>query len=252
MRPHERPPRLWPILLATVVGIAILLGLGFWQVERLRWKQGLLAKLAANAAAAPVDLATAEAIAARGGDVEFLGVKFRATYKHGAGMKLMSTYEGGQGWTIITPAVTSDGRAVIVDRGRVPGQRVESFDKPGGEVEITGVARAYSRGRGYFDPDNDPQGNLWFWWDVPAMLQAGNLSTGLKRVPFVVQMLPGTVAAEFPSPAEPKANLTNNHLGYALTWFGLALALAAIAFAYVRELRKRSLGAKQFPTARSS
>ena len=240
MRPHERPPRVWPVLVATVIGIAILLGLGFWQLDRLQWKQGLLAKLAVNAAAEPVDLATAEEIAAKGADVEFMRVKFRATYKHDSEKKMISGYEGGQGWTIITPAVTPDGRAVIVDRGRVPGQRLDSFDKPRGEVEITGVVRTHKQARSYFDPGNDPQGNFWYWWDVPAMLQASNLSAVLKRVPFVVQVLPGTAAAEFPRPVEPKANLTNNHLGYALTWFGLAIALAVIAFIYIRGLRKHS------------
>ena len=51
MRPHERAPRLWPILLATFFGTAILLWLGIWQVQRLQWKEGLIAQLAANAAA---------------------------------------------------------------------------------------------------------------------------------------------------------------------------------------------------------
>jgi surfeit locus 1 family protein len=71
------------------------------------------------------------------------------------------------------------------------------------------------------------------------MLAASNLPETLKPVPFVVQVLPGTVAAEFPKPPEPKANLANNHLGYAITWFGLALTLAAVAVAYLLDQRKR-------------
>ncbi len=240
MRPHERPPRVWPVLLASAVGIAILVTLGFWQLDRLQWKEGLLAQLGANATAEPVSLADVEAMQAKGRNVEFVKVRFRASYRNDAWKKMISTFEGGQGWIIITPAVTPDGRAVVVDRGRIPGQLVDGFDRPEGEQEITGVVRTHDRGQGFFDPENDPQRNLWYWWDIPAMLAGGGLPADLKPVPFVVQVLPGTVAAEFPKPPEPKANLANNHLGYAITWFGLALTLAGVAAVYVRELRRRT------------
>ncbi len=233
-----KKPRIWPILLATLVAFAILCALGIWQLQRLQWKQGLLAQLAANEAAVPVDLATAESFLSIGNTIEFMKVKFAATYKHGAGKTMIATFEGGPGWTIITPAIGSDGRAVIVDRGRVPGQRLESYDKPKGEVEITGVVRLHNSGQGFFDPENDPVKNAWYWWDIAAMLKASDLPASAKPVPFVVQILPGTVTAEFPKPAEPKANLSNNHLGYALTWFGLATALLAVAGIYIRGLTK--------------
>jgi surfeit locus 1 family protein len=152
---------------------------------------------------------------------------------------MISTFGGSQGWIILTPAITNDGRAVMVDRGRVPVQMLESFEKPQGPQEITGVVRSYTRGKGYFDPENDPKQNLWYWWDVPAMLAASSLPEGAKPLPFVVQVLPGSQAAQFPEPQELKANLSNNHLGYAITWFGLALTLLAVAFAYVREMRKK-------------
>ena len=238
MKPHPRRAT-WPLVLATLFGLVILLSLGVWQVQRLHWKQGLLAELAAKATAEPVDLATAEAVA-KTGNAEFLKVRFRAIYKHDAGMKMISTFEGSQGWTIITPALSAEGFAVIVDRGRVPGVGLESFDQPVGEVEITGVLRAHGHGRGAFDPDNDPKARLWYWWDVAAMLQSTDLPADAKPLPFVVQVLPGSVAAEFPKPQEPKANLTNNHLGYAITWFGLAAALLAVAGVYIRGLMKQT------------
>lgn len=241
MRPHERPPRIWPVVVATLIGTAILVWLGVWQVQRLHWKEGLLAQLAANAAAPPVDLATAAQLAGQGKDVEFLRVKFTGEYKHDAGKKMISTYEGGQGWTIITPAVSTDGWAVIVDRGRLPGQRIDAFDKPPGQLEVEGVIRTYRHGQGYFSPDNDPKANLWYWWDVKAMLAASDLPPGLKPFPYVVQLVPSAATADFPRPEEPKADLANNHLGYALTWFGLALTLLGVAGFYIYDLRKRRL-----------
>jgi surfeit locus 1 family protein len=240
MRPHDRPVRVWPVLLATAVGLAILVTLGIWQVERLQWKEALLAQLAANAAAAPVDLAAVERLTVEGRDPEFLRVSFKATYKHDSWKKMISTYQGGQGWSIIAPAVTTDGYAVMIDRGRLPGQRLENFDQPTGELQMTGVIRTHKFGQGAFDPDNDPKANLWYWWDVPAMLATSGLPQGLKPFPYVVQLLPGTTDVEFPEPEEPRANLANNHLGYAITWFGLALTLLGVSGFYVWDLRKRT------------
>jgi surfeit locus 1 family protein len=228
-----RGPRLWPILLATLVGTAILVTLGIWQVQRLHWKEALLAQLAANAQAQPIDLATAAQRAAEGQDMEFVRVKFTGAYRHDGWKKMIATYQGGQGWTIITPAASTDGWAVIVDRGRIPGARVDAFDKPEGEATVEGVIRTYPRGQAMFDPVNDPKANLWYWWDVPAMIATSGLAEGLKPFPYVVQVVPSGVTGQFPEPDEPRANLANNHLGYAITWFGLALTLVGVAGAYV-------------------
>ena len=242
MRPHERPPRIWPVVLATLVALAILVTLGVWQVQRLHWKEALLAQLAANAAAAPVDLATAARMTEQGKDAEFVRVKFTGHYKNDAWKKMISTYDGGQGWTIITPAISDDGWAVIVDRGRLPGQRLEHFDTVDGTVPIEGVIRTYGHGQNVFDPVNDPKGNMWYWWDVKSMLATSGLPPGVKPFPYVVQLVPESTTVEFPRPEEPKANLANNHLGYAITWFGLALTLLGVSGFYILDLRKQRKG----------
>ena len=239
IRPYERPPRIWPVVLATLVGLAILVTLGVWQVQRLAWKEALLAQLAANAAAPPVDLATAHNMARAGSNVEFVRVAFTGTYKIDAWMKMLSSYQGGQGWTILEPAASSDGWAVIVDRGKLPGQRLENFEQPQGPQQIEGVIRTHPRGQGFFDPDNDPKANMWHWWDVKAMLAASGLPADLRPFPYVVQLLPSATAAEFPRPEEPRADLANNHLGYAITWFGLAATLLGVAGFYIHDLRRR-------------
>lgn len=235
MTASDRPPRIWPVLAATVVGLAILITLGVWQVQRLQWKEALLAQLAANAAAPPTSLAQA----AQRPDPEFVKVSFTGAYAHDVAKKMMATFEGGQGWTVITPAVTADGYAVMVDRGRIPGQLGEAFDKPEGEVQIEGVIRTYPHGQAMFDPENDLKANIWYWWDVPSMLASSGLPQGLKPYPYVVQLVPSAAAAPFPRPDEPKAKLANNHLGYAITWFGLAATLLAVAGFYLHGQRKR-------------
>ena len=236
----SRKPRIWPVVMASGLGLAILLWLGIWQLQRLHWKEGLIAQLAANAAVDPVGLEAAGARLAEGHNVEFLKVRFPATYSHDAGMTMIATYDGGPGWTVVTPAVTPTGLAVLVDRGQVPADRVGDIDKPGGEVEITGIVRLYLHGKGYFDPDNDPAHKSWYWWDVAAMLGASQLPPDVTPVPFVVQLLPEPGASAYPRPPEPKANLRNNHLGYAITWFGLAAVLVVMTGLYVRALMKKS------------
>ena len=235
-----KPIRIWPVLLTSGIGIAILCGLGIWQVQRLHWKEGLLAQLAARAAADPVDLAEAARQQDQGLDTEFLKVHFRAVYDPNFELHLISSFDGGPGWTIIMPAVTSDGHGILIDRGQVPPEKLNSFDTPKGEVEITGVIRRYLNGRARFDPDNDAGKNQWYWWDIPAMLQAVHFAGSIKSEVFMVQILPGTVTAELPRPVEPRANLSNNHLGYAITWFGMALALLAVAVIYLRGQMKKS------------
>ena len=146
----------------------------------------------------------------------------------------------GPGWTIVTPALTGDGRAVLVDRGQVPPDRLGDFPTPQGALDITGVIRQYRNGRAQFDPDNDPDKGQWFWWDIPAMLQGSRIPPSADAMPFVVQLLPDATPAAFPRAPEPRANLRNNHLGYAITWFGLALALAAVSGLYICGQMKKS------------
>lgn len=239
IRPHERPPRIWPVVIASLLGFAILVSLGAWQVRRLAWKQALLAQLAANAAAQPVDLSLAYNMSRAGSNVEFVRVAFTGTYRNDSAMKMLSSYDGGQGWTIITPAASADGWAVIVDRGRLPGQMLEHFQQPQGPQQIEGVLRTHPYGQGFFDPANDPKGNMWYWWDVKGMLAASGLPADLKPYPFAVQLVPTGNDAEFPRPQPAKADLANNHLGYAITWFGLAATLLGVSVFYIFDLRRR-------------
>ena len=235
-----RTPRAWPVVLATGVGVAILLALGAWQLDRLAWKQDLLTQLAANMAAEPVDLARAEAVAASGGTSEFLKVKVQGTFNHDAEMRMIAVHDGGPGWEIVTPLITADGRAVLVNRGVVPDREKDVIDRPAGPVEVTGYVRNYSGRQGIFAPDNDPQSGVWYWWDVPAMLANARLPAGTRAVELVLQQVPAEEARSFPRPSPPQARLRNNHLSYAITWFSLAVVLVVIAGLYLRGQMKKT------------
>ena len=186
----------------------------------------------------PADLATALAAAEAGGDVEYLKVTARGRFLHADEKLMIDTFDGMAGWRVITPLVSGNGIAVLVDRGIVPDD-LRPTDKraaaaPEAPVEVTGILRRHATARGLFSPDNDPAGNLWYWWDVPAMLAASHIPADVKVAPFVVQALPVDGDRGFPRPQDAQAALRNSHLHYAITWFALAAGLAVIAFLYVR------------------
>ena len=237
-------PRIWPVVVTAVLGIAVLIGLGAWQLERLQWKQALLAEVAARGEAAPVDLAEAARRWAAGENIEFLKVSARGQFRHADEKLLIGVYDGSPGWEVVTPLLTADGMLVLVDRGVVPDDlRTAARRAPGnpaGDVAVTGIIRARAAARGFFSPDNDAKANMWFWWDVPAMLATLPPSPGVKPQAFVLQLLPVAGERSFPRPLAPETGLSNNHLQYAITWFALAVVLAAVASLYVRGQMKKT------------
>ena len=228
--------RLWPIVLASTIGISILLGLGVWQVQRLGQKTALIASLEQRMSAEPISLAEAVVKREQGGDIEYLKVKLTGQLDPTNYFRRVTSFNGDPGWEIIAPFKTDDGRFVLVDLGAIAeNQPMKLNETP---QTIQGLVRYHNKGRGFFDNDNDVVGNIWYWWDAPAML-ATLKNTDVSRVaPFILQKLPSNIEQEVPSAEMPKVELANNHLGYAITWFGMAAALAGVAGFYMFSLRK--------------
>ena len=232
--------RHWSFILASALGIAVLCAIGVWQLQRLAWKQALIDEIAARAAAPPMTLAVALAADDAAGDIDFMKVAARGTYLPAETKYLIQTFDAGPGWQVVTPLRSSDGIVVLVDRGVVPDAMRSTVATPAEPVELIGIVRRHGEERGPFTPDNDDVQNIWYWWDVPAMLAMSDIPADLKVAPFVVQLLPAAGDTSFPRPQAPDAGLRNNHLQYAMTWFGLALVLAAIATLYVRGQMKKT------------
>src|SRR3990170_5453404 len=235
-------PRIWPVMLWAGVGFAVLIALGTWQLFRLAEKQAQRAEIAERAKAAPVTLSEALARRAKDSDIEFVAVKARGVFDHGSERHKLATFEGSPGWQIITPFRSDEGIVALVDRGVVPADLKDAAKRPENPapVELNVVVRAHGHERGFFDPDNDADGNFWYWWDVPAMLSSVAIAPDMQVAPFILQELPGSDPNRFPRAASPEAQLRNNHLQYALTWFALALTLLVIAGLFIRKQRKIS------------
>jgi surfeit locus 1 family protein len=235
-------PRIWPIVLWAGLGIAVLIGLGTWQLFRLAEKQALLADIAQRTTAPPISLSEVLARRDKGAGIEFVAVKTKGTFDHRSERHKLATFEGSPGWEIITPFTSDEGIVVLVDRG-VVSDDVRGVDKRPentSPVELTAVVRVHDNERGFFDLENDVDGNIWYWWDVPAMLSSVSFATEMKVAPFVLQALPGDDTKKFPRTSKPEAQLRNNHLQYAITWFSLAIVLLVIAGLFIRKLARGS------------
>ena len=232
--------RHWSFILASVLGFAVLCTLGVWQLQRLAWKESLIAEIASRAAAPAITLAAALAADDAADDIDFVRVTAGGAYVSAETKFIIGTFDAGPGWQVVTPLRNLDGIVVLVDRGVVPDAMRATVPTPDGPVELLGILRRHGEERGSFTPDNDDARNIWYWWDVPAMLAMSDIPADLKVAPFVVQLLPQAGDASFPRPQPPDANLRNNHLQYAITWFALALVLAAVATLYVRGQMKKT------------
>ena len=223
------------ILTAILVlfSLAILLTLGTWQVERLYWKEGLLADIAERRAAAPGSLADVERHLAAGDEIEYRRVSLSGTFDHTKERHFFATFEGRTGFYVYTPMTLADGRIILVNRGFVPFEMKEPATRQAGEVTgdrtITGYARAKLSGKpSMIVPDNDLAKNIFYWKDLDAMAESAGLA---GVVPFFVDVDTSvTNPGGWPKGGVTQFDLPNNHLQYAVTWYGLAGALLAVVF----------------------
>lgn len=209
------------------VGVAMLLGLGVWQMQRLTWKEGLIARLEARLAADPVALPAAPE------PQRDAYLRVQVTGRVGVPMLhvLTSVKPWGPGFRVIAPFETTDGRRILADIGFIREERKEMGDLPGGEVTIVGALYWPEETDG-FTPEPDRAANIWFARDLAAMAGA------LEAEPLMV-IAERHGGGDWPRPIRLGVDLPNDHLQYALTWFSLALIWAVMSVLLVRREMKK-------------
>jgi cytochrome oxidase assembly protein ShyY1 len=234
----------WPSLFALVVFI-VLIGLGTWQLERKAWKEALIGALDERVSAEPVPLPAPERWPmldpARD---EFRRMAFAATIAPDREALVYATGSSvrpdisGPGYWVFAPAELADGSVVVVNRGFVPeGQRdPKTHLPPAGRVDLIGALR-WPEPRGSFVPNDDPEHNLWFARDHLAMARAKDWG---KVAPFYLEL--ETATGALPRAGRLTPTLRNEHLQYALTWYGLAAVLAVIFALWLRSRRRDGPG----------
>lgn len=242
-------PRLIAVGAAVAVALAILSGLGLWQVERLAWKEALIAAAESRSTRPPVPLPPHDGWAALDpGDYEYRAVTATGTFLHTDEIHAYTVLsesrgdEAGQGYWVLTPLALSDGSGtVIVNRGFVPEDRKAPDSRArgqvAGEVTIEGLMRAPQTG-GWMLPDDDPVRNVWFTRDPAKIAAVEGLPAPVA--PFTVDQTAPVPPGGLPQPGETRLAFRNNHLGYAITWFGLAAALLAVYAGLLRAEWRRA------------
>jgi surfeit locus 1 family protein len=234
---QRRPPRglLWPAV-ATLVGCVFLIFLGAWQLQRLAWKEGLIAEIAARAKAAVQPLPPLSQWAQlRPEDYEYRHVELDGVFENDK-EALVFRPAGGParepGYLVLTPLKLDSGAFVIVNRGFVPIDLKDPAAR--GEIEgrthVTGLMRQ-PESRNFFTPADDPETGQYFTRDPALIAHHFGLA---PAAPFSVDADLGPAPGGWPRGGASELTFPNNHLAYALTWFGLAVALAGVFIAFAR------------------
>ena len=229
----------------ALAGFALLVSLGTWQMRRLAWKEDLIAKIEARVQAAPVALPDENTWATlQADDYEYRHVSLTGTFDHSKEIfvfRASGPNEGlsQPGYVVMTPLKLASGASVLIARGFV----TEAFKDPAkrpqgqlnGSVTLTGVMRA-PEPRNNFTPADTPEKGLWYTRDPAAMAAALALP---RPAPFSVDADATPVPGGWPKAGVTVVSIRNDHLSYALTWYGLALTLVIFVGFMVWRSRKR-------------
>lgn len=238
----RRTWRFWLALILVPAALVILLSLGTWQVNRLHWKEDLLAAIDERSKAPPIEISEVERHLAAGEPIDYRHATASGRYLNDRERHFLATFEGQSGFYVYTPLELADGRYLFVNRGFVPYDRKDPATRPQSALEgsqtVTGLARAeLTEKPSSLVPDNDEKANIFYWKDLNRMAA----STGLRAdrvLPFFLDADATPVAGGLPKGGVTQIDLPNNHLQYAITWYGLAVALVAVSLAGL--IRRRS------------
>jgi surfeit locus 1 family protein len=231
----------WPAVF-TCVAAAILVSLGVWQLHRLAWKEGLIAEIETRANAAPQPLPpVAEWPKLRPQEYEYRHIAADGTFENGKEALVFRASGGAAGkepgYFVLTPLRLASGGTVIVNRGFVPMDRKEQGSRLAGliqgETKITGLMRQ-PEARNFFTPADDPAAGNYFTRDPDLIAKHFGLA---PAAPFTIDADNIPVPGGWPRGGATERNLPNNHFSYALTWFGLVLALIGVFGAFAWQSR---------------
>lgn len=236
------PARSIAIFVLLASAFAVLVALGTWQVYRLQWKEGLLARIHERIEATPIELDEAVQRFRTEGEIDYWPVVARGQFLHSGERHYFTTWKGQSGFNVYTPLMMADGRAVFVNRGFVPYDRKDAATRQEGQVEgpveVTGLSRdpLYEK-PSFIVPENEPGKNIFYWKDMAAMAETAGLPAGTEIVPFFIDAGETEMPGGLPVGGVTLIDLPNNHLQYAITWYGLAAALLGVALFRFRRRR---------------
>lgn len=231
---HIRNFQFRPVLTAcALLGLAVLVSLGSWQLQRLQWKRDLLAAIDARIHAAPVAIDAVLANTSADGNGEYEPVFAEGVMRDGETVRVFGTYDGAAGYWYFTPMTLDDGKSLYVNRGFVPQSlpNTEIDAAPETRQRVVGLLRLPERPRppeSWFRPLAPTADGLWYVRDPQAMAAAAGVT---NVVPYYVDEI-GGAENRYPRSGLTRTDFRNKHFEYAMTWFGLAAALIGVWIAF--------------------
>lgn len=222
----------------AITAIVVFVDLGFWQLDRLKWKTDLLQKIDAeksvDANAVPlIDLIDNEDNNLRRGYLS-------GVWADGGSVRVgPKAVNGVWGYWIITPLKLENDEIILINRGWMDDARavVTANAVPSKSVvKVTGTLRKSDAKSNAVGGD----ARLWHVLDIAGISKALGKDHAAKLVLFAESVAPADDAGFKPAPVS--ASLRNAHLQYAIFWFGAAVLLAVLcAFVSLRGRRSASL-----------
>ena len=207
------------------------IALGVWQLERLQWKLALIAQVERNLKAPPISTDKAFALGAHA--AQYRRVTLSGEFDHAKEVYVFTTGEGGAPvYHVITPFTLNDGRVLLVDRGYVPERLRDHSTRPAGEVSgeqhMTGVWRIPDS-PGLFTPAPNLAKRIWYARDIQGIARADHVRVA---APLLVEADAAPNPGGWPKGGQTVVAFHNDHLQYAITWFGLAAVILGGWLAY--------------------
>jgi surfeit locus 1 family protein len=223
-----RRPQFIPLVF-IVFAFTLLTTLGVWQLQRLQWKNGMIA-----------DIQQAQALPALGTlpdtleGLNYRNVALTGVFLNDKAMQMVGGMQGAEsGFLIVTPfRLEDDGRIILVNRGFSPKDKAS---RPEGVQTVKGIVRP-ARQKRMFSPENRADKNIWFYEDMPAM----SAYTGLALTPVVVEVVGAPQKNTYPIPGDGRLLIRNDHLSYAITWLSLAV-IALVMFAVYHRIPENNV-----------
>lgn len=218
---------IFPLLLGLVGG-ALLISLGMWQLNRLSWKEAILSDIDARIHAAPVEVPAKPDPQ----DDRYLPVTAEGRFTGDFLDVLVSRKEIGAGVRMIEAFELTDGRRILVDRGFIRDAQ-RGLPRESGAGVVIGNLHWPEEVDGYTPPP-DAKTGLWFARDLPAM------AAKLRSEPVLIVARSAT-SAQIEPMAVDNSGIPNDHLGYAIQWFGLAIVWLGMTAYLLWRIRRRTL-----------
>ena len=234
-----------------IVALPTLIGLGVWQWQRLGEKRAQLDRIEARTVAAPQAISVLSLVSSKQpvDQLDYMPVRLSGRFLHESEAHVFTNLAdppagsfGGPGYDVLTLFAGSGGGLVLVDRGFVPPERRNATTRPDGQIEgateITGFIRRPER-RTYLDAADNPAINYFSIRDPKAIIAAKLSASALAALgpvgdAFYIDQTAPVPKGGLPQPNQLQVNIPNNHLQYALTWWGLALVFAVMFVLFLR------------------